>query len=167
MFLTNEQARFNKTKEIKEKITIKSSIQEVNTFLEKSFNFKGKNNTINGEKLFLLDNEGMNKLGFNLGQKKKLIKYINYFKNLPIEDNAEKEFEEEEIIIHKNSTKEEVSKFLRKNSKLSQEIIDDLGFDAKSLLEITNEEIDDLTQLKKEEKESLKKSLKKNKENLI
>lgn len=86
-------------------------------FLEKCINFK-KKNILDGKGLIQLDEEGMNKLEFNLGQKKKLVKYINYFKTLIIVEE-EKEFEDEEIIINKNSTEEEVSNFLRKNSKLS------------------------------------------------
>ena len=108
----------------------------------------------------------MNKLEFNLGQKKKLEKYINYFKTLIIEEEEKKESEDEEIIINKNSTQEEVSNFLRKNSKLSQEIIDELGFDAESLISATNTFIDEIEDLNEEEKENLKKSLKKNQENL-
>ena len=163
-FLNKEEAKFRKTKDIKEKITVKSSIQEVNNFLEKCINFKKNKNILDGKGLIQLDEKGMNKLEFNLGQKKKLEKYINYFKTLNIGEN--KEFEDEEIIINQNSTEEEVLNFLRKNSKLSQEIIDVLGFDAESLLSVTNSEIDELTELNEEEKENLKNSLKKNQENL-
>ena len=41
-FLTKEEAKFRMTKDIKEKITVKSSIQDVNDFLEKCINFKKK-----------------------------------------------------------------------------------------------------------------------------
>ena len=163
-FLTREEIKFRKTKDIKEKITVKASVQEVSDFLEKCINFK-KKNILDGKRLIQLDEEGMNELEFNLGQKKKLVKYINYFKTLIIVEE-EKESEDEEIIINKNSTEEEVSNFLRKNSKLSQEKIDELGFDAETLISANNTYIDELDELNEEEKENLKKSLKKNQENL-
>jgi len=50
-----------------------------------------------------MTNEDINKLELNLDQSKKLIKYINYFKTL----------KDEELKITKESTKEEVAKFLK------------------------------------------------------
>ena len=144
-FLKKEEPAFKKTKDINVKITNKSSIQEVKIFLEKYINYELKSMSIDGTKLIQLNEEGMNELGLKLGQKKKLIKYINYFKTLPVEE--ENKESEEEIIIHRNSSKQDVSNFLRKKSHLSQEIIESLELDAEVLLDLKDDEIDDINEL--------------------
>ena len=163
-FLKNQKEKFILVKEIKEKITIKSSVKEVESFLKRCLNFSGNSNTLDGKKLIELNEEEMAKYGFNLGQKKKLINYIKYFKTLPVEE--ENDSENEDIIINKNSSNEEVSIFLRKKSNLSQEIVDDLGFDGECLLLLEEEDIDGLEELNDEQKNNLKKALKENKEKL-
>ena len=163
-FLKNQKEKFILVKEIKEKITIKSSVKEVESFLKRCLNFSGNSNTLDGKKLIELNEEEMAKYGFNLGQKKKLLNYIKYFKTLPVEE--ENDSENEDIIINKNSSNEEVSIFLRKKSNLSQEIVDDLGFDGECLLLLEEEDIDGLEELNDEQKNNLKKALKENKEKL-
>ena len=71
-----------KEKEIKEVITAKSNSDEVKNFFERCLNFKGNLNGLDGKGLIELDEEKMKKLGLNLGQRKKLPKYIEYFKTL-------------------------------------------------------------------------------------
>ena len=144
-YLKGKEDKFKETKEIKIKITNKSSTQQVKIFLEKYINYELKSMNIDGTKLIQLNDEGMNELGLKLGQKKKLIKYINYFKTLPVEE--ENKEPEEEIIIHRNSSKQDVSNFLRKKSHLSQEIIESLELDAEVLLDLKDDEIDDINEL--------------------
>ena len=69
-FLKKKEPAFKKTKDINVKITNNSSEQEVNIFLEKYIDFRQKENMLNGKGLINLDENGMNKLGLNLGQKK-------------------------------------------------------------------------------------------------
>ena len=85
-FLKGNEDNFKKAKEIKVKITSKSSPQQVKNFLESCLNYKLNENNIDGKRLIELKEEEMNKLGFNLGQKKKLVKCIDYFKTLPPEE---------------------------------------------------------------------------------
>ena len=72
-------------KEIKEVISIYSSPEEVSTFFESSLNFKENLNKLDGKGLLELNNEEIEKLGLNLGQKKKLVKFIQHFKTLKVE----------------------------------------------------------------------------------
>ena len=69
-FLKGNEDKFKKAKEIKVKITNKSSPQQVKNFLESCLNYKLNENNIDGKRLIELKEEEMNKLGFNLGQKK-------------------------------------------------------------------------------------------------
>ena len=145
-----------KEKEIKEVITAKSNSDVVKNFFERCLNFKGNLNGLDGKGLIELDEEKMKKLGLNLGQRKKLPKYIEYFKTLKIEEPKE----DEEIIISQKSSEEEVAKFLEKKLKFSKDSIDALALDGEVLYSLKEDEIDELTELTEEEKENLKKYLK-------
>ena len=102
----------------------------------------------------------MKNLGLNLGQKKKLIKYIEYFKTIEIEDIPEPE---EQILITKNSNEEDVAKFLNKKLHFSQDSIDALGLDGESLFLLEITEVQGLTELTEEERENLINYLKESK----
>ena len=145
-----------KEKEIKEVITVKSKPEEIKNFFERCLNFKGNLNDLDGKGLIDLDEEGMKKLGLNLGQRKKLPKYIEYFKTLKIEEPPK---EEEEIIISKKSSEEEVAKFLEMRLKFSKDAIEALALDGESLYLLKDPDIDELTELTEKEKENLKKYL--------
>ena len=93
--LNIEKEKFILKEDIKEKITIKSATQEVKNFLKKYLNYDETSNTLDGKKLIQLNEYEMNNLRLNLGQKKKLIRYIKYFKTLPIEE--EKNTSKEEL----------------------------------------------------------------------
>jgi len=155
-FLATNKDKFKK-KEIKEKITIASNSEEVKNFFENSLNFKGNLNGLDGKGLIELDEEGMKKLGLNYGQRKKLIKYIEYFKTLKVDEPVE------DIIVTKESTEEEVSKFLKMRLKFSQESIDSLGLDGDSLFMLEETEIEQMDEITQEEKDNLKKFLSKEK----
>ena len=71
-----------KEKEITEKIMINSNTEEVKIFFEKCLEFKGELNGLNGKGLLELNEERMKILGLKLGQRKRLIKYIEFFKTL-------------------------------------------------------------------------------------
>ena len=144
-----------KNKEIEEKLTIKSNPDDVKGFFEKSLNFKGELNNLDGKGLIELDEEAMKKLGLNIGQQIKLVKFINYFKTLKVEEEPT----DENISIGPDSSDEEVTKFLRLKSKLSQESIDALGLDAQSLFLLEETDINDMEEINEEEKERLKNSL--------
>ena len=83
-FLKDNKDKMGK-KEIKEKITIISSSEEVSNFFKNCLNFSGEINNLDGKGLIESDNEAINQLGLNMGQRKKLINYINYFKTLKVE----------------------------------------------------------------------------------
>lgn len=113
---------------------------------------------MNGKQLIDLEGkeEEMKNLGLNLGQRKKLIRYINHFKTL------KEEPEEDFIFIDEESSEEDVYKFLRLKSKLSQDSIEALGLDdldAPSLLCIDDNLIDNSNDINEEEKKYFKKSL--------
>ena len=89
-----------KTKELTEKITAKSTKEEVKSFFERCLEFKGDLNSLDGKSLLNLEEEEMKKMGLKLGQRKRLIKYIEYFKTIK-ETNPEEE--EENIIVSRES----------------------------------------------------------------
>ena len=146
-------------KEIKEKITIISSSEEVSNFFKNCLNFSGELNDMDGKGLIELDNEAINKMGLNMGQSKKLINYINYFKTLKVEI-----LEKKEIIITKESTNEQVAEFLKNELNFSAQAIEALDLDGETLLTLEESEIDNQDDLTEEEKEKLKNYLKKIKE---
>ena len=94
-----------------------------------------------------------------MGQEKKLIKYVNYFKTL-----KEEIPEEKEIIITKESTKEEVAKLLKNKFNLSTEVIEILDLDGDAFFVLEEDDFDDVNELSEEEKVKLKKYLKELKE---
>ena len=158
VFLQNNKDHF-KEKEIKEKITIKSKPNEVSEFFEKCLNFRGELNNMDGKGLIELKEEEIKNLGLNLGQRKKIIKYINYFKTLKIEEP-----EETEILITKESSEEEVSKYLKEKLNISDTAIESLGLDGESLFNLEETDIDEAEDLNQEEKTSLKNFIKELKE---
>ena len=167
-FLKENGEKF-KSKEIKEKITAKSNSVIVDNFFKKCLNYKGELNGLDGRGLIELEQneDKMKKLGLNLGQKLKLKRYIAFFKTLKEEEEEEGESEiDEDFIIDENSSDEDVIKFLRIKSKLSQESIKSLGLDAQSLLLLDDNEIEGLTEIKEKERENLKLSLKELKKKL-
>ena len=156
-FLKENEEKF-KPKEITEKIKSKSNKESIKNFFEKCLNFKGNLNVyLNRKRLIELEGneEEMKKKGLNLGQRKKLIRFINYLKTLKDEES-----EDDFIYIDEESNDEEVAKFLRLKSKLSQESINSLGLDAQSLFLLDEAEIDNSAEISDKEKEGLKKSLK-------
>jgi len=146
-------------KEIKEKITIISSSEEVSNFFKNCLNFSGEINNLDGKGLIELDNETINQLGLNMGQSKKLINYINYFKTLKVEIPEKKE-----IIITKESTNEQIAEFFKNELNFSTQAIEALDLDGETLLTLEESEIDNQEDLTEEEKEKLKNYLKKIKE---
>ena len=154
--ITKEVSKnLDKFKEIKIDIELypNSSSEEVKNFFEKKIDFKGELNSLDGSKLLELNEETMKTMGLKYGQRKRLIKYIEYFKTLKPP--------EEEISISRKSSSEEVSKFLKLSLKFSQNIIDDLGLDGESLFDLEDHEIDDITDITPEQKENLKAFIKK------
>ena len=97
-----------KPKEIKEKITTKSSEEEVKSFFERCLDFKGALNGMNGKQLIALKEEEMKKIGLNLGKRKKLLEYIKHFETLVKTENAE---EDEKIAINRQSSFKDVANF--------------------------------------------------------
>ena len=154
-FLDDNKDKF-KEKEYKENITIISKPEEVKQFFDKCLNFKENLDNLDGKKLLELNDEGMVKLGLNLGQRKRSLKYIEYFKTLKVEIPQE---EEEPILVTKKSNEEEVANFLKLKLKFSQDSIDALGLDGESLFMLEETDIQELTELKEEEKNNLIKFL--------
>ena len=110
-------------KEIKEKITMDSSEEKVKLFLERYINFKSSNNDINlnGKSLLELDEEQMKSKGMNIGQRRKLEKYIKDFKALKI---VQPKIEYK--LITEASNEEEVADYLRFELKLSEKSLEEL-----------------------------------------
>ena len=163
-FLKDNADKF-KIKEIKEKITAKSNSVKVENFFKKCLDYKGELNGLDGKGLIELDQneEGIKKLGLNLGQKLKLKRYIAYFKTLKEEEESENDFD---FIIDENSTDEDLLKFLRIKCKLSEKAIEELGIDLDNLLLFDDEAIDDDTCMNETEKETFKSALKELKKKL-
>ena len=132
-------------KEIKKKITFKSNEEQLKEFFNEYLGFNGELNGLSGKDLIDLEKneEFMIKLGLNFGQRKKLIRYIQFL-------------EKEEFLINKQSSKEDVSIFLKLKTKLSQESIQKMDLDGKGFFLLDEEYINDLTKISEEEKESLK-----------
>ena len=150
-FLKDNKDKF-KEKKINEKITAISKPEEVSAFFEKCLNFKGELNNMDGKGLIELDEGGMNKLGLNIGQNKRLVKYINYFKTLKVE------IPEEELKLTRNSSESEVREYFKKKLNFSDEAIEELSLDGGTLFELNESEIDQV-ELSIEDKEKLKKLL--------
>ena len=154
-FLKNKEAKF-KPKEITEKISI-SNEEDIKSFFEKYIGFKGDvTSQIKGEnELISLGEEDMKKSGLNFGQRKRLIRYINHFKVLKSKKDIT-------ITITKESNEKEVNAFLKNELNLSEKTIEEIALDAQVLFELTEEEINDYSDLMKtEEYEMLKKFIKK------
>ena len=143
-----------KEKEKKEIITANSNPEEVKRFFNKCLNFQKDLNGLNGKDLLDLDEQKMKQLGLNLGQRFKLIKYINYFNTLIIDLVPKDKYE-----ITKNSSEEEVAEFLKLKLNFSKESIESLGLDVDSFIQLKIEDIDSFNDLKEEERIKLKKFL--------
>mgnify|MGYP002626049372 CR=1 FL=1 len=153
--LLGENKEKLKEKEINVKIFSNSNYEEIKNFFEKYIDFKGELNPMIGKDLLELNEEGMKKIGLKYGQRKRLLKYIKYFKTL----QPKVEESDEEISISRTSNEEDVSKFLKLKMKFSQEAIKNLELDGESFFDLKDEEINKITELSSEEKERLKKLL--------
>ena len=139
------------------KINKNSSYLEVESFFKNNLNYIGNLNNLDGKGLLEMSDENIKKLGLNIGQSKKIIKYINYFKTLKIEEHED---EEADIIITKESGPDDVAKFLRKKLKFSENAIEALQLEGKDLFLLEEKEIDGVDELSEEEKIKLKNYLK-------
>ena len=153
-FIEQNKDKFGE-KHFTEVITINSSSNEVAEFFAKSLNFNQNLNDLNGKNLLELTDESIKSLRLNLGQRKKLIRYIKYFKTLKIEV-----LEEKEILITKNSSNEEVIEFLKKKINISDKGIEilrkELGIEGGDTLFLLKESNIDKCSLTNEEKINFK-----------
>ena len=152
-FISSNKGKISQ-KIINEKITSKSDSEEVKAFFKKCIGFDGELNNLDGKQLLVLTEEKFKKLkiGLNLGQRKKLFKYIGYFKTLKKEEKIQEPF------ISENSSPEEIIIFLREKAKFSEESINELkelDMDGNLFFSLDNEYIDGFT-IKDEEKNILK-----------
>ena len=136
---------------IYEEINIDSSSLDVKNFLATYLNFKNNTDILNGQKLFKLNEEGMVKMGMKLGQRKKLIRYIDY-----LEGKNKKEIF---IDIDKNSSLEKTKQFLLDKLKLSNKTVDKLQYDGEILFILEINDIENL-EIPDSEKEILKQFIK-------
>ena len=86
-FLKDNQSLFPEIK-IDEKIGKPSTAEDVKTFFEKYIGYQGDVN-MDGEQLLALKEDDMVKLGLNLGQRKKLEKYLKYFNSIKTTEKQE------------------------------------------------------------------------------
>lgn len=143
-FLNNNRDTF-KEKEIKESLNSYSNEEEVKIFFDKYLNFKKNLNKLRGKSLFELSEENMKELSLNLGQRKKLIKYINTFKKINDEENK--------MILNKNSSIEEVAKYLKEILNFCEDSIKVLDCDGEYLFSLEKKDIEELN-LKEGEKKN-------------
>ena len=123
-------------KEIDENIPIQNK-EEIKMFFEKRIGFRGDINSIKGENdLIQLKEEDMIKLGLNIGQRIKLTRYINHF-------NPKDEKDIFIINITKESSKEDITNYLKNQLKISQKSIENIGLDNEYLFEITTENVNE------------------------
>ena len=133
-----------KDEEIKEEIFFNSSPEEVKKFLHSYLDFK-EDFKLDGEMLFGLNEEDLIKLGMKLVQRKRLIKYINYFNNK----------QKKGKVISFESSTEEIANFLLNELKISKETIAELELDGETLFYLEKSDIDGLN-IPNSEKEILK-----------
>ena len=154
-FLKNKEDKF-KPKEIAEKISI-SNEKDITLFFEKYIGFKGDlNGKIKEEsELLSFGDEDMKKIGLNFGQRIRLIRYINHFRVLKSKKDIT-------ITITKESNEKEVNEFLKNELNFCENSIEESGLDAPILFDLTEENLNDYSELiKPEEFEMLKKFIKK------
>ena len=133
-FLKNEFGFKEEEENIKQILRKNSTKNDVNMFFENYLNFKNELD-VNGKELFELEEIKMKDLGLNLGQRKKLIRYINYFN---------KKEKEEEIILTKTSDFKETSKFLEKKLFFSKESVEKIRLDGDIIFDLKNKSIQEL-----------------------
>ena len=112
-YLGENKANFPE-KIIEEKIDDSSSVEDVKNFFEKSIGFK-MDSDFDGKKLLELKNEDIQNLGLNLGQRKKLEKYIKHFKTKISENNEKINKEKKKPAVKENDLKKEEKKEDKKN----------------------------------------------------
>ena len=157
-YLENNKDNFE-DEQITEKITINSSEEEVKLFLERYIHFNSNEDVsnLNGKNLLELNDEQMKNKGMNIGQRRKLEKYIKYFKELKVEE-PKIEYE----TITETSNKKDVSNYLRFILKLSEESLkefeDQTGIE---LFSCKESEIDEMPIIEKD-KEAIKNIIKNN-----
>ena len=142
-----------KEKEISENLSSISTKEKIKEFVQKTLNFNGNLSQLDEKEFLELDEEKMKKLGFNYGQRKRLKRYIDYFKKLKDEGTVD----DIEINISEQSTKDEINSFLKEKIHLSQKTIDELGLDAETLFILDKEQINEMDELNEEEKKNFKK----------
>ena len=153
-FISENKEKFNNIN-INEKITDSSNTEEVKAFFDKNFNYKGDLKGLNGKGLLELSENEIKNFGFTLGKRKKLIKYINFFKKEQTNKSTS------EIQLSKDSSQEEVTQYLKEKLQFSDKSIGELELDGEGLFLIEKEEDIDLFDIEEEEKEKLKELLKK------
>ena len=105
-------------------------------------------NNLTEEEFLKLDEDKMLKLGLKYGQRKKLVKYIEYFNYLKEDDLNE----DIEITISETSSDDDMKEFLRTKLKLSQQLIDKMDLDSESLFLLEEKDIDDFEMTEQEKK---------------
>ena len=151
-YLEENKEKFTQN-EIKEVISKESSPEDVSKFFESFLNIKENINTLDGKKLLELNVDEIEELGLGLNyvKKKKLLKYIEYFKTLEMEPPESIS----EIVITKESKKEDVAKFLKIKLGFSEKSIEFLGLDGRGLFSLKENDIQKEEHLTQEEKEKI------------
>jgi len=127
-------------KEIDVKINIKSTEEEVKNFLEKYFGIK-EDLGLDGKTLLELTNDDIGELGLKLGKKKRLIKYLKYFKSLKVEEKKEEEKKEEEKKVEENK-EENKKEDMNEQEEKKDEKIDEQNKDEENNKDINKKEED-------------------------
>jgi len=150
-YIKENKEKYKDTK-INEKITDSSNVEEIKSFMEKYFNFKEDLKGLDGKGFLALSEKEIESFRLNLGGRKKLIKFINYFKTI-----NEKEKENESLYkITRASSKNEMSQYFKEKLKFSKESLTELeDLDGETLFSMEKEDIN-IFEIKEEEKQKLK-----------
>ena len=131
-------------------VNINSDKEEIKIFLANYLNIKDKEKIkdIDGKKLISLNEQEMKNIGLTIGQRKKLVMFIEKMQKTMKENNVG--------MITPESSAKEVEIFLKNKFNVSDKIIKEMGLDGESLFLLSEADIDEIEDLPSETKNLLK-----------
>ena len=131
-------------------VNVNSDKEEIKIFLANYLNIKDKEKIkdIDGKKLISLNEQEMKNIGLTIGQRKKLVMFIEKMQKTMKENNVG--------MITPESSAKEVEIFLKNKFNVSDKIIKEMGLDGESLFLLSEADIDEIEDLPSETKNLLK-----------
>ena len=165
-YLAENAANF-KEKEVEEKIDDSTSAEEVNNFMEKYIGYKG-DLKLDGNQFLNLKEKDISQMKLNLGQRKKLEKYIKYFNSKKSQKKEEIKKEDKDKIKNKEKEEEKGGKTEdKKEEEGKEEKVEDKkednknknenGKDVKKINEDKIEDLNTITNAKEVKEEKVEK----------